>query len=349
LPETNSHHGEPGGNVSTHGIYLSRIKIEKRLARQLELILYLIGVRKSINDSSPKILQRQICHEVGLLRLEVPLLSLEECCDSSILSLKEQKTESPQRFLPWRRHPLKMQQEKPQKQQKEHQKQQEKHQKLQEKYQKQQEKSLLHLINLLISTLAPYTAHAHSCSTIYDPAFSHWLDEKRYRPLWDKYWTFRTFNSYRDPIFVDTLIKLGHSPHYLILGYDPYLPELLTSHARRLKSLRLIIDYEPKGLLNMLDDLYEEYGLAASCTILPREDEEHPFCQTVIDCPSPSIILDYSEETRLRITNLAAGCLWLDIDGDEEKRRRIDTYFPHTQYMSLGKLCRDGNTCTSDF
>jgi hypothetical protein len=218
------------------------------------------------------------------------------------------------------------------------------------RYKRQQDNSLRQQIASLLIALAPYLEHTHSCSTIYDSAILNWLEARGQWDLWQDFWPYYTFTGYRDPIFVNPLLQYAHAPHYLIIGFDPYVTEFVTARAMRMKSLRLLLDYGPKGLGDYLDNLYEEYGLPASFTLLPAQSgadadwDDHPFRQVLIECSVPSVIVDYSEETNLKITNLAPGSLWLDIDGDDEKHRRMKMHFPDIEYMSLKTLWRNHTT-----
>jgi hypothetical protein len=214
-----------------------------------------------------------------------------------------------------------------------------------------QDNNLRKQIASLLIALAPYLEHTHSCSTIYDTVLLNWLEAQGQWDLWQNFWPYYAFTAYRDPIFVNPLLQYAHAPHYLIIGFDPYVTELVTARARRMKSLRLLLDYGPKGLGDFLDDLYEEYGLPASFTMLPDQSGQdtdwdtdtatHPFKHALIECHVPSVIVDYSEETNLRITSLAPGSLWLDIYGDDEKHRRLNMQFPDIAYMSIKTLWRD--------
>jgi hypothetical protein len=216
---------------------------------------------------------------------------------------------------------------------------------------RQQDNNLRQQIASLLIALAPYLEHTHSCSTIYDTVLLNWLEAQGQWNLWQNYWPFYTFTAYREPLFVNPLLQYAHAPHYLIIGFDPYVTEFVTARARRMKSLRLLLDYGPKGLGDFLDDLYEEYGLPASFTMLPDQSaadtdwdtdmSAHPFRHALIECHVPSVIVDYSEETNLRITSLAPGSLWLDIYGDDEKHRRLNMQFPDIAYLSIKTLWRD--------
>jgi hypothetical protein len=216
------------------------------------------------------------------------------------------------------------------------------------KTKRQLDANLRQQIASILITLAHYLEHTHSCSTIYDTTLQNWLEARGQWNLWQDFWPYYPFTGYRDPAFVNPLLQYAHAPHYLIIGYDPYVTEFITARAKRMKSLRFLLDYGPKGLGDFLDDLYDEYGLPASFTMLPApvahntdwDTNTHPFRQALIECSVPSVIIDYSEEPNLRITHLAPGSLWLDIDGDEEKRRLLETRFPDVTYLSLKKLWR---------
>lgn len=179
------------------------------------------------------------------------------------------------------------------------------------------------------------------CFTVYDISLEKWLREEGCTEWWKEYWPYPEFDGYHEFPYAEELLAYGHSPHFLILGYDRLVPELILSHIRKMKSLRLILDYLPKDLEGFLEDLYEEYGLAATFQLLP-ETQEHPYRSARILCSRPSVVLDFSGEGRMLTSGVVKDSVWLDMDSMEEKRRRIEERDTGILYISLKKQWAQG-------
>jgi|GEM_PF-6921805 len=213
----------------------------------------------------------------------------------------------------------------------------------QERFQKKAEMYLQDWMNSLtggvLERLLPYLGDSDNCYTVYDESVVRWLRKGGWEEVWKQYWPFPVFSGYREQFFVNELLKQGRLSHLVILGFEQYVPDLVTGHVRYLKSLRILIDYEPKQLEEFLEVLYEETGLTASCEVLPEADEDaSPYRNLRLKCPVPSLILDFSGETRILTTDIARGSIWLDADAMEEKRRRMEERNTGIQYLSSKKL-----------
>ncbi|MDR0963661.1 MAG: hypothetical protein LBM60_03495 [Clostridium sp.] len=192
------------------------------------------------------------------------------------------------------------------------------------------------IVSQLCETLSPLDMPL----TIYDEAVSAWLRADERSRLWRSLWPYGTFYGYREPQYADLLLRETHCAHYLVLGYDPDLFTLLQPYLRRMKSLRFVLDYYPNDLDDQIDTLYEEFGLTASARVLPASDDDHPYRSERIDCPLPSIVLDYSNETIFRGLSIAEGSVWIDMDAMDDKCRRMNEYHDNLTYLSLKKLWR---------
>jgi hypothetical protein len=192
------------------------------------------------------------------------------------------------------------------------------------------------IVSQLCEALSPYDMPL----TIYDEAVSAWLRADGRSRLWRSLWPYATFYGYREPQYADLLLRETHCAHYLILGYDADLFTLLQPYFCRMKSLRFVLDYYPADLDDQIDTLYEEFGLTASARVLPASDDDHPYRNERIECPLPSIVLDYSNETIFRGLSIMEGSVWIDMDAMDDKRRRMEEYHEKLTYLSLKKLWR---------
>lgn len=122
----------------------------------------------------------------------------------------------------------------------------------------------------------------------------------------------------------------------IILGQARCLSEILLSKVCRLKSLQWILPRRQyrEEQQELVERLEEEYGLLVDVRILDTEDT---FRQFRICCRKRAVILDFCEETRLLIADVAKGSIWLDLSSLEEKRRRIEERNTGIHYFSLKK------------
>ena len=119
----------------------------------------------------------------------------------------------------------------------------------------------------------------------------------------------------------------------MILGNPSCAPLLLEHCARRMKSLRWFLPEEEytEELEELLEDFYEENGLAAALQLLPGKC---PFSRLRPECPEPCSILDFTEEYRISSSGLPEGSVWIDMASREEKGRRL-TLRGDIRYVSL--------------
>ncbi|MDR2043721.1 MAG: hypothetical protein LBQ15_05015 [Clostridium sp.] len=194
-------------------------------------------------------------------------------------------------------------------------------------------------IRLLQERILPYAQEAGSCYTVYDEPLKVWLRTEGRLEVWRNHWPYGAFDAGRELLFAEELLNECHSPHLLILGYAPCVPELVYGRARRMKSLRFLLDCQPRGLADFLEELYEEYGLAASFQMFPVNDgeQERPFRLVQVSCQAPTVVLDFTGEPRVPVGEVAKGSMWIDVDDMEEKRRRIESYGGIT-YVSFRKI-----------
>lgn len=188
-------------------------------------------------------------------------------------------------------------------------------------------------IRELSEYLVPYQLQSPSCGMVYDESVDKWLKSRDLCGWWEKNWPVPAFEDYHDAVFACRLMERVHLSHFLVLGYAPCVPQLLSGQARRMKSLRFLLKKEPEELDEFIEDFYEEHGLAASVRVV----EGGSFKGERIVCAQPTAILDFSGESHLLTADIARGSVWLDMDSMEEKRRRIEDRNTGIYYFSMKK------------
>lgn len=136
-----------------------------------------------------------------------------------------------------------------------------------------------------------------------------------------------------------TLHLMGYAAslsHFVILGKANCLPEVLDAYARRMKSLVWILlarQYGP-GEEELVEELYEQYGLAVSVRLL---EAEAAYRRLPMDCRFPVAVLDFSAQDRVSGGDIPKGSLWLDMGASEGKRVCLERRGTQLEYVSLKK------------
>ena len=190
----------------------------------------------------------------------------------------------------------------------------------------QKPKYSLSWVRELYSYLIPYITESAACYCFYDDSMEKWIKKQSLNEWWEQHWPIKPFQEFHQPILIETLLANSHLNHYIVLGYDNSIPEILFRHVRQMKSLRLILAYENPDIEACLDDIYEDYGLATSLQIVkPEQTSDRGIFRTIrIACEVPSVILDFTGESHILTADIARDSIWLDFDSNEEKRRRIE-------------------------
>ncbi len=154
--------------------------------------------------------------------------------------------------------------------------------------------------------------------------------------IWNRIWPYPFFENYFQTEWVEHMLSYAELPHYIVLGYHRELPRLLCERANRMKSLKWILPerlYDEK-LQDFLEDFYEEYGIAAALQLLAEGEDLR---RTVLSGRAACNILDFSEEEKNPLPELAEGSIWLDMSSLEGKRRRLEERNTGIRYFSLKK------------
>ena len=191
----------------------------------------------------------------------------------------------------------------------------------------------------LYSYLIPYITESAACYCFYDDSMERWMRKQNLCEWWEQHWPIQVFQEFHQPNLIERLLANNHLNHYIIIGYDECIPEILFNHVSKMKSLRLILPNEMPDIETCLDDIYEDYGLATSLQIVkPEQTSQKGIFRTIrIACEVPSVILDFTGESHILTADIARDSIWLDFDSNEEKRRRIEERNTGIHYHSTRK------------
>lgn len=84
----------------------------------------------------------------------------------------------------------------------------------------------------------------------------------------------------------------------------------------------------------LVEDIYEEYGLAVEVHLLGEEKELR---RRWLNCPFPVVIIDFSGEEKISAADVAKNSIWLDMTASEVKRHRLEDRNTQIAYFSLKK------------
>lgn len=190
--------------------------------------------------------------------------------------------------------------------------------------------------------LPPFTGRSVSVSTVYDGSMSEWLQKRGLRGWWLQGWQYPEYGDYRRVDYARQLLRLAGQAgrkrfHYLVLGFEAFVPEVLAPYLREMKSLRFLVGKKDELPEDFAEEVCEEYGLAVSCGVAPGKGDAGPFFHFVPECPLPTVILDLTGEAYLSAARTAPGSVWLDMDSLEEKRRRVEAALGGDAYFSIKK------------
>lgn len=170
---------------------------------------------------------------------------------------------------------------------------------------------------------------------IYEEFLRDKLATETGKRLW-QHWDIMEFSDYREKKWVEKLMKHAAHGSYVIIGYSPCLPQLLYEHARKIRSIRWILEQEQytRDIQDFLEDFYEETGLAVE-TQFPEEGQ--PMVRVRPASAVPVNVLDFSGEEKLSAGEMPEGSIWLDMDSLEGKNRRMEARNQKVLYVSLKK------------
>lgn len=151
----------------------------------------------------------------------------------------------------------------------------------------------------------------------------------------------------------------------LVLGYDPGMLVCMPQLARRAREIHFYLEYAPRGMEELRDWIYEEYGLMTRWQILEAgpsseaEPEAGPSSEVELkaaeekrkhyrglsrylrEFSSPCLVIDLTGEAHIPVTGLPQGSMWWDLGAMEEKRHLLEDRPLGISYYSLPTLWRD--------
>lgn len=183
--------------------------------------------------------------------------------------------------------------------------------------------------------LPPFMRYSSSVDTVYDISMSLWLKKRRLTEWWSRAWPYPEYRNYHQKDYAMQLLQKGASVHktghFFVLGYEDFVPEALMPHVKSMKSLTFLVRREYEALEDFMEELNEEYGLAAALRVVPDDGLLCP------ECAFPATILDLSGERKVEMSHVKEGGIWLDMDSSEEKRRRAEACGGQMAYFSVKK------------
>lgn len=182
-------------------------------------------------------------------------------------------------------------------------------------------------------------------SCVYEDSLRRELGKEVNRKLWRTYWNVLEFEDYRDWKWVQKLMPHAVHDYYVIVGFAPYMSEILYSKARQMRGVRWILPEKQynQNMQDFLDEFYEETGLVIETELISSESI-HPWAGVYITSSHPVNVLDFSGEERISACGVPQGSVWIDMDSREEKCRRMEARNPGVLYFSLKKTWKQAKT-----
>lgn len=187
--------------------------------------------------------------------------------------------------------------------------------------------------------LLPFFGYSASIETIYDLNVEKWLEEKGMRDEWEKLWPYPAYREYHRPEYAKALFSKGMEQfgqkqvHCFVLGYENYMPQILASFFKRIRTLTFIIAGEcPVELVEYLEELAWEEGLAAKVQEL---SDKTGYRILRLQCDTPALILDFTGEEKVAPTGAVQSLIWIDMDSLEAKKHKILVKSGETVYFSM--------------
>jgi len=159
--------------------------------------------------------------------------------------------------------------------------------------------------------------------------------------LWRECWNVEEFRDGFSLRWVRLLLPEAVCHHFVVLGTAPCIPEVLEECARRMKSLRWVLEKDfleshEEELEDFAENFYEENGLAVSLEPVSGKRGYWSIRSDGRECVN---VLDFTGGDGC-FTGAAEGSVWLDMGASEEKYRRIRQRSSGVRYVSLKELWR---------
>ncbi|MCM1568761.1 MAG: hypothetical protein NC081_04860 [Roseburia sp.] len=190
----------------------------------------------------------------------------------------------------------------------------------------------------LAELVCPLVDFPNECSYVYEDG----LDIHVFAKLWQQHCDFielRAEDYVKSP-WVEELLSQAQYNHYMILGCVQALIRPLWQRASHIKSLQWFLTKRQytKELQEFIEELSMEYGLIADVQLLEGEEEYH---KRRLKSALPVNVLDFTEVTGLKLSELAGGSCYLDMCSLKEKRRLIEERGLPIRYFSMKKQWKE--------
>lgn len=160
----------------------------------------------------------------------------------------------------------------------------------------------------LAGYLVPFLSYSSSVDTVYDKSLEAWLGKRSMAEWWQESWPYPEFRDYYREDYARYLLDkaltlTGKPERIVVLGFEDFVPRLLRGRLRYTKALRFLVDglfpeRKEHGVLeDFLEEVYEEYGLAAACDVVENGMEARRSAAGGTVGNTPLIVLDFAIES----------------------------------------------------
>ena len=196
---------------------------------------------------------------------------------------------------------------------------------------------------------------------VWDRSFYGYLQRRQLTGEWLRVWHIPVFDQYGDGQ-LHTLMRNVEGwqklSQIVILGYNSGILDCMPQLVRRARGVHFYLDYEPRDMEEIQEQMDEEYGLVTQWRILGgggedaglREDEQSterkapPYpglSQYLRHYEVPCLVIDFTDTAGIPMTGLRPGSMWWDMGAMESKRHMLEDRPLGVQYVSMKTLWRD--------
>lgn len=193
---------------------------------------------------------------------------------------------------------------------------------------------------------------------VWDRSFQGYLQRRQLTGEWLRVWHIPVFDRYGSGQ-LQTLMRNVEGwqklTQIVILGCNPEILDCMPQLARRARQIHFYLDYEPRDMEEMQEQMDEEYGLVTRWQILESRAEEDGQEETpegkeplypglshyLRRYEVPCLVIDFTDAAGIPMTGLRPGSMWWDMGALEEKRHLLEDRPLGVRYVSVRTLWRD--------
>lgn len=209
---------------------------------------------------------------------------------------------------------------------------------------------------------------------VWDRSFHGYLQRHKLAGEWLRVWRIPVFDQYGSgqlQILMRNVEGWQKLSQIVILGYSSGIMDCIPQLVRRAREIHFYLNYEPRGMEEIREQMDEEYGLVTQWRILEGQAEEagqqtneagqqtNEVGQQVDEKPAakgqlypglsqylrryevPCLVIDFTDAAGIPMTGLKPGSMWWDMGAMEEKRHLLEDRPLGVRYVSLRTLWRD--------